>query len=51
MRGRAVDLPEFGELRMFSDLILAIVFLAMIVGPALLAMRAGKQEKDASDAD
>jgi hypothetical protein len=28
------------------DLILALVFLGMIIAPALLAMRSGKEEKD-----
>lgn len=32
---------------MVHDLVLAAVFLAMIVAPALIAMRSGKEEKDA----
>ena len=31
---------------MIHDLVLASVFLAMIIAPALLAMRSGNQEKD-----
>ncbi len=31
---------------MVHDLVLALVFLAMIITPALLAMRSEKQEKD-----
>jgi hypothetical protein len=31
---------------MVHDLVLALVFLAMIIAPALLAMRSEKQEKD-----
>jgi hypothetical protein len=31
---------------MVHDLVLALVFLAMIITPALLAMRSDKQEKD-----
>ena len=31
---------------MVHDLILATVFLGMIITPALLAMRSGKEEKD-----
>ena len=35
-----------GAFAMVHDLILATVFLAMIITPALLAMRSGKEEKD-----
>ena len=31
---------------MVHDLVLAMVFLAMIIAPALLAMRSGREEKD-----
>ncbi len=31
---------------MIHDLILAAVFLGMIIAPALLAMRAGREEED-----
>jgi hypothetical protein len=31
---------------MFHDLILALVFLAMIVAPALITMRPQREEKD-----
>jgi hypothetical protein len=31
---------------MVHDLVLALVFLGMILAPALLAMRSGKEEKD-----
>ncbi len=31
---------------MVHDLVLALVFLGMIIAPALLAMRSGKEEKD-----
>lgn len=31
---------------MIHDLVLALVFLAMIITPALLAMRADREEKD-----
>ena len=31
---------------MVHDLVLALVFLAMIIAPALVAMRSDKQEKD-----
>ncbi len=31
---------------MVHDLVLALVFLAMIIAPALLAMRSEKEEKD-----
>ncbi len=32
---------------MLHDLVLAVVFLAMIITPALLAMRSEREEKDA----
>ena len=32
---------------MVHDLVLALIFLAMIIAPALLAMRSEKEEKDA----
>jgi hypothetical protein len=32
---------------MVHDLVLALIFLAMIIAPALLAMRSDKEEKDA----
>ena len=32
---------------MIHDLVLAAVFLGMIIAPALLAMRSGREEKDA----
>lgn len=32
---------------MIHDLVLAAVFLGMIIVPALLAMRSGREEKDA----
>ncbi len=32
---------------MVHDLVLAAVFLGMIIAPALLAMRSGREEKDA----
>ena len=31
---------------MVHDLVLAFVFLGMIIAPALLAMRSGKEEND-----
>lgn len=31
---------------MVHDLVLALAFLAMIIAPALLAMRSGKEEED-----
>jgi hypothetical protein len=31
---------------MIHDLVLASVFLAMIIAPALIAMRSGDEEKD-----
>jgi len=31
---------------MLHDLVLALVFLAMIITPALLAMRSDREEKD-----
>jgi len=31
---------------MVHDLVLALVFLAMIIAPALLAMRSDREEKD-----
>jgi hypothetical protein len=31
---------------MIHDLVLALVFLAMIIAPALLAMRSDREEKD-----
>jgi hypothetical protein len=31
---------------MVHDLVIALVFLGMIIAPALLAMRSGKEEKD-----
>jgi hypothetical protein len=31
---------------MVHDLVLAMVFLGMIIAPALLAMRSGREEKD-----
>ena len=35
------------RLPMIHDLVLAAVFLGMIIAPALLAMRSGREEKDA----
>ena len=35
-----------GESPMVHDLVLALVFLAMIIAPALLAMRSEKEEND-----
>jgi hypothetical protein len=35
-----------GVTTMVQDLILALVFLVMIIAPALLAMRADKEEQD-----
>jgi hypothetical protein len=32
---------------MIHDLVLALLFLAMVISPALLAMRSEKEEKDA----
>ena len=46
------SLPKDGESRpketppMVHDLVLALVFLAMIIAPALLAMRSEKEEED-----
>ena len=34
------------NLPMVHDLVLALVFLAMIIAPALLAMRSDREEKD-----
>ncbi len=34
------------NLPMIHDLVLALVFLAMIIAPALLAMRSDREEKD-----
>ena len=31
---------------MVHDLVLGLVFLAMIIAPALIAMRSGEEEKD-----
>jgi hypothetical protein len=31
---------------MVHDLVLALVFLGMIIAPALLAMRSGREEED-----
>ncbi len=31
---------------MIHDLVLALVFLGLIIAPALLALRTGKEEKD-----
>jgi hypothetical protein len=31
---------------MAHDLVLALIFLVMIIAPALLAMRSGKEEED-----
>lgn len=31
---------------MIHDLVLAVVFLAMIIAPALIALRTGKEEED-----
>jgi hypothetical protein len=38
--------PKKGESPMVHDLVLALVFLAMIIAPALLAMRSEKEEND-----
>lgn len=38
--------PPKGASPMIHDLVLALVFLAMIIAPALLAMRADREEKD-----
>jgi hypothetical protein len=38
--------PPKGVTTMVQDLILALVFLVMIIAPALLAMRADKEEQD-----
>jgi hypothetical protein len=35
-----------GDSPMVHDLVLALVFLAMIIAPALLAMRSEKEEND-----
>jgi hypothetical protein len=35
-----------GASPMVHDLVLALVFLGMIIAPALLAMRSGKDEKE-----
>jgi hypothetical protein len=34
------------SISMVHDLVLALVFLGMIIAPALLAMRSGREEKD-----
>ena len=39
--------PPTKEFPMIHDLVLAAVFLGMIIAPALLAMRSGREEKDA----
>ena len=38
--------PKKGDSPMVHDLVLALVFLAMIIAPALLAMRSEKEEND-----
>ena len=38
--------PLKGDSPMVHDLVLALVFLAMIIAPALLAMRSEKEEED-----
>jgi hypothetical protein len=38
--------PPEGDSPMVHDLVLALVFLAMIIAPALLAMRSEKEEND-----
>jgi hypothetical protein len=38
--------PFRGDFPMVHDLVLALTFLAMIIAPALLAMRSEKEEKD-----
>jgi hypothetical protein len=38
--------PPKGVTTMVQDLILALVFLVMIIAPALLAMRDDKEEQD-----
>ncbi len=38
--------PPQRSLPMIHDLVLAVVFLAMIITPALLAMRSEKEERD-----
>jgi hypothetical protein len=41
----AQELPQ-RTIPMVHDLVLALVFLGMIIAPALLAMRSGREEKD-----
>jgi hypothetical protein len=41
----AVD-AAIRSLPMVHDLVLALVFLAMIIAPAILAMRSDREEKD-----
>jgi hypothetical protein len=38
--------PVLGDIPMVHDLVLALIFLGMIIAPALLAIRS-KEEKDA----
>lgn len=39
-------LPPAGGFSMVHDLVLAVVFLSMVVAPALIAMRADNGEQD-----
>jgi hypothetical protein len=43
---KTAEAAQKGDSPMVHDLVLALVFLAMIIAPALLAMRSEKEEED-----
>lgn len=46
MLQETAEAAKKGASPMIHDLVLALVFLAMIIAPALLAMRADREEKN-----
>jgi hypothetical protein len=43
---KTAEAAQKGDSPMVHDLVLALVFLVMIIAPALLAMRSEKEEND-----